>query len=56
MQDRTSLVVAHRLSTIINADKIHVINQGKVVQSGSHEELSKAEGLYAELYKAQFED
>lgn len=56
MQDRTSLVVAHRLSTIINADKIYVINQGKVVQSGSHEELSKAEGLYAELYKAQFED
>ncbi len=56
MQDRTSLVVAHRLSTIINADKIYVINQGKVVQSGSHEELSKAKGLYAELYKAQFED
>lgn len=56
MQDRTSLVVAHRLSTIINADRIYVINQGKVVQSGSHEELSKAKGLYAELYKAQFED
>ena len=56
MQDRTSLVVAHRLSTIINADKIYVIDQGKVVQSGSHEELSKAKGLYAELYKAQFED
>ena len=56
MQDRTSLVVAHRLSTIINANKIYVINQGKVVQSDSHEELSKAKGLYAELYKAQFED
>lgn len=56
MRDRTSLVVAHRLSTIINADKIYVINQGKVVQSGTHEELSNTPGLYAELYKAQFED
>ena len=56
MQDRTSLVVAHRLSTIMNANKIYVINQGKVVQSGTHEELFKEKGLYAELYKAQFED
>ena len=56
MQDRTSLVVAHRLSTIMNANKIYVINRGKVVQSGSHEELFNEKGLYAELYKAQFED
>ena len=56
MQDRTSLVVAHRLSTIMNANKIYVINQGKVVQSGTHEVLLKEKGLYAELYKAQFED
>jgi len=40
----------------MNANKIYVINQGKVVQSGTHEELFKEKGLYAELYKAQFED
>ncbi|EDQ92058.1 uncharacterized protein MONBRDRAFT_19578 [Monosiga brevicollis MX1] len=50
---RTTLVVAHRLSTIQNADLIAVLNQGKVAELGSHEELMKQGGLYAELVNSQ---
>ena len=50
MKDRTVLVKAHRLSTVKNADKIFVINQGRIVESGSHEELLKKGGEYASLY------
>ncbi|TQV77442.1 ABC transporter ATP-binding protein/permease [Aliikangiella marina] len=49
----TSLVIAHRLSTVINADKIIVLDAGLVVESGSHEELLARQGLYAELWQAQ---
>ncbi|HEX6254548.1 MAG TPA: ABC transporter ATP-binding protein [Euzebyales bacterium] len=51
---RTSLVIAHRLSTIIGADLILVIDGGRVVQQGTHAELVRAEGLYADLYQTQF--
>jgi ATP-binding cassette subfamily B protein len=51
---RTSIVIAHRLSTIRDADQILVINDGGIVESGRHDELVEAGGLYAELYQTQF--
>ncbi|NGP45525.1 ABC transporter ATP-binding protein [Bacillaceae bacterium SIJ1] len=51
MVGRTTLVIAHRLATIQNADTIYVMEQGQVVQTGTHEELLKAYGLYRELYQ-----
>ena len=56
LQGRTSLVIAHRLSTIRAADLVLVVDDGRVVQSGSHPELLRAGGLYAELYRTQFAD
>ena len=52
---RTSLVIAHRLSTVINADQVIVLDDGRVVERGTHTELMAAGGLYAELYRTQFE-
>jgi ATP-binding cassette subfamily B protein len=54
MQGRTSLVIAHRLSTVREADQILVIEAGQVVETGTHEELLEAGGLYADLYLTQF--
>ncbi|MFJ8065749.1 ABC transporter ATP-binding protein [Psychrobacillus sp. NPDC096426] len=54
MEGRTSFVIAHRLSTIRDADLILVMNQGKVIEQGSHEELIKENGFYADLYNSQF--
>jgi len=54
LRGRTSLVIAHRLSTIRAADKVLVIEEGRLVQSGTHEELLRDGGLYAELYRTQF--
>lgn len=51
---RTTIVVAHRLSTIKNADEIAVVEKGKIVEHGTHEELLNAGGKYAELYELQF--
>jgi subfamily B ATP-binding cassette protein MsbA len=51
---RTTLVIAHRLSTVIHADLIHVIDDGRVVESGTHAELIAAKGAYARLYAMQF--
>jgi ATP-binding cassette subfamily B protein len=51
---RTSLVIAHRLSTVRDADRILVVDGGRITEQGTHAELLAADGLYAELYKTQF--
>lgn len=56
MKKRTTLVIAHRLSTVERADKIGVLDQGKLIEMGTHKELLALEGSYAKLYKMQFED
>jgi ATP-binding cassette subfamily B protein len=53
-KDRTSIIVAHRLSTIKNADKILVIDKGQIIEEGNHTELLKKEGAYKKLYDYQF--
>ncbi|MCP8858219.1 ABC transporter ATP-binding protein [Latilactobacillus fuchuensis] len=54
IQGRTSFVIAHRLKTILNADRIIVLKDGKIIEEGSHQELLEQEGFYAELYNNQF--
>lgn len=56
MQDRTTLVIAHRLSTVEKADKIIVIDAGRIVESGTHGELLAMNGNYAALYRMQFSE
>ena len=56
MQGRTSFVVAHRLSTIIKADRILVIQDKGIAESGTHRELMAKKGIYADLYNSQFEE
>ena len=55
MQGRTCFVIAHRLSTVQNADCILVVNDGDIVEQGTYRELMQKNGFYAELYRAQFE-
>jgi subfamily B ATP-binding cassette protein MsbA len=54
MADRTTLVIAHRLSTVENADQIIVLDEGRIVESGTHRELIESGGHYASLYRMQF--
>lgn len=54
MKDRTSLIIAHRLSTIQDADFIVVLDEGRIVETGNHEELIEKKGRYYELYMTQF--
>lgn len=56
MKDRTVLVIAHRLSTVENADKIIVLDNGEIVETGTHVSLLEKNGLYASLYTAQFKE
>ena len=56
LEGRTSLVIAHRLSTVRNADRILVLDEGRIVQQGTHTELLAEGGLYAHLYRTQFAD
>ncbi len=55
MQNRTSIVIAHRLSTVENADRILVMNQGEIVESGSHAQLLAMNGYYTKLYQKELE-
>jgi subfamily B ATP-binding cassette protein MsbA len=55
-QNRTSLIIAHRLSTVERADRILVLEQGRIVETGSHAELLATGGVYADLYRLQFKE
>jgi ATP-binding cassette subfamily B protein len=56
MQDRTTLVIAHRLATVRAADRIVVMDKGRIVEQGNHDQLTRAKGLYARLAALQFDD
>lgn len=53
-ENKTSIFIAHRLATIVNVDKIIVLNKGKIIEQGNHEQLVKAGGYYSSLYKAYY--
>jgi ATP-binding cassette subfamily B protein len=53
MRQRTSLIVSHRISTVRNADQILVLDAGRIVERGTHDELLRLDGIYADLYRKQ---
>jgi ATP-binding cassette subfamily B protein len=53
MKDRTSIIISHRISTVKNSDKIFVINDAKIAEEGTHEELIAKDGIYADLHYKQ---
>jgi ATP-binding cassette subfamily B protein len=55
MQGRTSFIIAHRLSTRKSADRILVMKSGRIIEQGTHTELMRAKGFYADLYNSQFD-
>ena len=55
MRDRTTIVIAHRLATILKADRILVLDDGRIVEEGTHQSLIQHGGLYAKLARLQFE-
>jgi subfamily B ATP-binding cassette protein MsbA len=56
MRNRTTIVIAHRLSTVENADRIIVLDDGRIVEAGTHQELLELNGHYAALYNMQFSE
>jgi subfamily B ATP-binding cassette protein MsbA len=56
MRDRTTFVIAHRLSTVEKADRILVMEKGRIVEQGTHRQLLKLEGRYAQLHNNQFDE
>lgn len=56
MQSRTSFVIAHRLSTVLNADMIVALKEGRIIEVGTHEQLLDADGMYADMYNKQFKN
>jgi len=56
LKDRTSIIIAHRLSTVRNADRIFVIKDGRIVEEGNHRQLMRKKGLYRHLYEMQFKE
>jgi ATP-binding cassette subfamily B multidrug efflux pump len=56
LKDRTSIIIAHRLSTVRNADRIFVVDNGRIVEEGNHKQLMKKKGIYRHLYEMQFKE